>query len=238
MAPISAFVSPSTTSPAICASCARQRPATSRPSACAPSRRWPAAPAARGRRTPRRPSPSTPRARSAAARGRRPAAFPPQPFAVEELCAGELDAHAGAAQPFDRLAVQRLGGGARRRAAHACSPRPPAPSRCRWPASSPRAAPAPPRAVRSCPLRTAASTSSASAHLGAPSSRGSAAPPGPRPRPLPRTCRGRCTARRGPTAPRSPRCLPRAGRRRRGSPGSTVRPRSSRPRRAARPISP
>ena len=37
-----------------------------------------------------------------------PSTFPPQPFAVEQLRAGELDAHPGAAEPLDRLTVQRL----------------------------------------------------------------------------------------------------------------------------------
>jgi hypothetical protein len=43
--------------------------------------------------------------------GVRPPTFAAQPFAVEELCAGELDAYLGAAESLDRLAVQRFRGG-------------------------------------------------------------------------------------------------------------------------------
>ena len=38
-----------------------------------------------------------------------PAALAPQPFAVQEMTAGELDADAGAGEPLDRLAVEHLG---------------------------------------------------------------------------------------------------------------------------------
>jgi hypothetical protein len=38
------------------------------------------------------------------------AAFAPQPFAVEQMGPGQLRAHAAAAQPLDRRAVQALGG--------------------------------------------------------------------------------------------------------------------------------
>ena len=39
-----------------------------------------------------------------------PAALAAQPLAVEQVGAGELEAHAGAAKPLDRLAVEALGG--------------------------------------------------------------------------------------------------------------------------------
>ena len=42
------------------------------------------------------------------------AALAAQPLAVEEMRAGQLGAHAGAAEPVDRLAVQALGGRRRR----------------------------------------------------------------------------------------------------------------------------
>jgi hypothetical protein len=41
-----------------------------------------------------------------------PAALAAQPLAVEEMGAGELRTQPGTAQPLDRLAVQRVGGGA------------------------------------------------------------------------------------------------------------------------------
>ncbi len=45
--------------------------------------------------------------------------FPPQPFAVEQLRAGELDADPGATEPLDRLTVQRLRSGV---VAQQCTP--------------------------------------------------------------------------------------------------------------------
>ena len=38
------------------------------------------------------------------------AALAAQPFAVEQVGAGELSAYAGALEPLDRLTVERLGG--------------------------------------------------------------------------------------------------------------------------------
>ena len=131
--------------------------AASRPCACAPSRRWPAARGGRARRTPRRPSRSNTSCAVAQLRaGVDPAVLPPQPLAVQELGAGQLDPHAGCGP-----AVRSPRGAGRRRsaparAARGCSPRSPsAQSRAAGPASAPRAAPAPPPRVRSWPLRTA-----------------------------------------------------------------------------------
>ena len=99
--------------------------------ACAPSRRWPAARGGRARRTPPCPSRRTSRGRCAAARARRRAGA--RGAAIRRRAGGRGRARpdAGAAEPLDRLAVERARPPRPRSAALASAPRPRAPSRCR-----------------------------------------------------------------------------------------------------------
>ena len=87
---------------------------------------------------------------------------PPQPFAVEQVGAGELDADPGAAEPLDRLAVaarrrRRLADQRVRAGEHAERPvRAGGAGALLEPVAAPRAA------SSGCPARVAASTSSTS----------------------------------------------------------------------------
>jgi len=94
----------------------------------------------------------------------------PQPLAVEEVGTGELHADARAPEPIDGLAIEVLGGIAMAEHARDSGPPPRAPTRCRWRASSRRAARA--RGPQAAAARTgrAGSISSASAHMPGPSS--------------------------------------------------------------------
>ena len=84
-----------------------------------------------------------------------------QPLSVHEMRAREIDAHSGAPEPIDRLAVVVLGSRHRRRPAHGSAPVCPAPNPFRRPPAFPSAATASTAASRS-PQRTPASMSSAS----------------------------------------------------------------------------
>ena len=107
--PISGLDSPSRASRAIWASWMVSRRAGRTGCACARSRRWRAAHAGPARRTPRRPSP--PACRSGAQLLARvvAAALPAQPFPVQQMGAGQVDAEPGPGEAGDRLAVQALG---------------------------------------------------------------------------------------------------------------------------------
>ena len=85
-----------------------------------------------------------------------PATLAPQPLAVQQLCAGELGAHASAAQMLDRRAEPAIGVGAVARAAPGRAPRCRAPNRFPlplplWPAGSAR-----PSRDRSCRIASPA----------------------------------------------------------------------------------
>ena len=110
------------------------------------------------------------------------AALAAQPFAVEQVRASELQRDAGAAEPLDRLAVERARRPRRRSAARASAPR--CPSAQSVPLGV-RALAQPLERVggqrRASPLRTAASTSSTSAQAGTTARPGGARRAAPRP---------------------------------------------------------
>ena len=109
-APISGFVRPSRASRAICASCAVSS------SRVSTRRLRTVSPVARSSRRARSANASTPIVDSMSCGGAQllagvdAPALAPQPLAVQQVRAGELDAEAGAAEALERLAVGRLGG--------------------------------------------------------------------------------------------------------------------------------